>query len=345
MATLKPSALEQHLARKALAPAYLVYGPDSGKVGEIARKLVRQVAGSLDDPFTLVRFEEDTFADDPQRLADEVFSRPMLGAKKAVWIAAAGSAFARAYQQLGDLPADGNVIVAEAGNLPRSAALRALFENSSKAQAIPCYEDSVRDLDQLIDEIFAETRLNLTHEAKGALLSYLGENRALSRGEIDKLIIYCHGKSEITLADVEAVCSGKNLAEVSELIDSIFNGDLATADELTDRQLKSGMSGSRLLTMAVLHLPLLQKLALDVEAGASPAHAAKTARPPIFFARHDSIIQQLKIWDAEALSSASQSLSRATAQTREFAALEGQVAQRSLLSLARLAAGRRFQLK
>jgi DNA polymerase-3 subunit delta len=344
MATLKLSALEQHLTRKHLAPAYLVYGPDSGKVGEIARQLIRQIAGSLDDPFTLARLEEDTFADDPRRLADEVFSRPMLGARKVIWVAAAAGAFARAYEQLGDLPADGNVIVAEAGNLPRSAMLRALFENSSKAQAIPCYEDSIRDLDQLIDETFAETQLNLTHEAKDALLSYLGENRVLSRSEIDKLILYCHGKDAVTLADVEAICSGKNLAEVSELIDSVFNGDLAAADELADRQLKSGMSGSRLLTVAALHLPLLQKLALDVEDGTSPAHAVKVARPPVFFTRHDSVTQQLKIWDAEALSSASQSLSRATEQTREFPALEDQIAHRSLLSLARLAAGRRFQM-
>jgi DNA polymerase-3 subunit delta len=344
MATLKPSALEQHLARKALAPAYLVYGPDSGKVGEIVRKLIRHIAGSLDDPFTLARLEEDTFADDPQRLADEVFSRPMLGTRKAVWITAAGSAFARAYELLGDLPADGNVIVAEAGNLPRSAMLRTLFENSSKTQALPCYEDSIRDLDQLIDETFAETQFNLAPEAKGALLSYLGENRALSRGEIDKIILYCHGKNEVTLADVEAVCSGRNLAEVGELLDCVFHGDLATVDELAHRQLKSGMPGSRLLTVAALHLPLLQKLALDVEDGASPAHAVKMARPPLFFTRHESVIQQLKIWDAEALSSASQSLSRATEQTREFPALEDQIAQRSLLSLARLAAGLRLQM-
>jgi DNA polymerase-3 subunit delta len=343
MATLKASALEQHLARQPLAPAYLVYGPDPGKVGEIARKLVRQIAGSLDDPFTVSRMEEDVFAEDQGCLADEVFSLPMLGARKAVWITAASSAFARAYELIGDLPAGGNVIVAEAGNLPRSAKLRALFEASPNAQIIPCYEDSIQDLDQLIDEAFAEAQLRLTPGAKGALLSYLGENRALSRGEIDKLILYCRGQDQVALADVEAVCSGKTTAEMSELTDAVFNGELATVDLLADRQLKGGMPGSRLLTIAALHLPLLERLALDVEAGASPAHAVKTVRPPVFFARHGSIIQQLKIWDAEALSSASQSLSQAVQQTREFPALEGQIAERSLLSLARLAASRRFK--
>src|SRR3712207_4704180 len=119
MAVLKVSGLERHLAREALAPAYLVYGADPGKVGEVARRLVRRVAGALDDPFAVTRLSEDSLAEDPQRLPDEVFSRPMLGERKAVWISAAGSAFARAYEMMGEAPPAGNVLVAEAGALPK----------------------------------------------------------------------------------------------------------------------------------------------------------------------------------------------------------------------------------
>jgi DNA polymerase-3 subunit delta len=343
MAILKASALEPHLIRNQLSPAYLIYGPDVGKVGEVARALVRHVAGSLDDPFAVEHLQEEAIAADPQRLSDEVFSRPMLGTRKAIWIGSAGNSFAQAYERLGKLPSDGNVIVAEAGNLPKSSKLRSLFEKSPQAQVIPCYEDDAKDLDRLVDAAFAEAGLHLAPDAKGALLNYLGENRALSRAEIDKLILYCHGSDAVSLADVEAVCSGKTTAGINELTDAVFNGDMAATGSIADRQLKSGTPGSRLLSVAALHVPLLEKMVLDVEAGVPPAQAVKMAQPPIFFPRQDTIVQQSKIWDAAALSSAAQSLFLAILQTREFPALEDQIAERSLLSLARLAAGRRFR--
>jgi DNA polymerase-3 subunit delta len=344
MAVLKLAGLEQHLRSKAMAPAYLVFGPDPGKVSEVARTLVSKIAGSLDDPFAVARLQDDQIADDPQRLGDEVFSRPMLGARKAVWVTPAGNAFARVFEQIGELPVDGNIIVAESANLPKSAKLRVVFESCRFAQAVACYEDTAEDLDRLIDDSFASAGLDLSPEAKGGLLVHLGENRALSRSEIDKLILYCLGRNRVTLADVEAVSSGRTAVELNELNDAVFGGDLALAATLTGMQLKSGAPGSRLLAVAALHVPFLQRLALEVEAGSSPAQVVKSARPPIFFNRQERTAHQLKIWDFGALASAARSLAEAIRLTRELSALEDQIAERALLSLARLAAGRRLNL-
>jgi DNA polymerase III subunit delta len=337
MAILKASALEQHLSRRRLASSYLVYGPDTGKVGEIARRLVAHVAGSIDDPFAVSRLTEDSLAD-PGRLADEILSRPMLGGRKAIWLASPGNDFLRAFEKLGPLAPGGNVLIAEAGNLPKSSKLRTLFERDPDSFAIACYEDSMEDLDQLIDDSFAAEGLTLSPAAKGALLGHLGEDRALSRVEIEKLILYCLGTGKVDLADVEAVCSGKTTADLDDLNDAVFAGELSSTDTLVDRHLKAGTPGSRLLAAASLHLSVLEKLLLDVENGAQPAQVVRTARPPIFFQRHGSLIQQLNAWDSRTIAAAVDTLARATLQTREFGSLESQIAARALLSLSRLAA-------
>jgi DNA polymerase-3 subunit delta len=342
MAVLRTSALGQHLSRHSLAPAYLVYGPDPGKVGEIARLLVRHVAGSLDDPFAVARLGEEMISQDPQRLADEVFSRPMLGSRKTIWVSSAGAAFLRAYEAMGEAPQGGNVLVVEAGALAKQARLRTLFEKSKSAIVIACYEDSIEDLDQLIEQTAAEAGLALAPDARAALLEALGEDRALSRAELEKLLLYCHGSGRISLADVQAVCSGRTTVEGDELTDAVFGGDLASVNALSDRQIKTGVPGSRLLSIAAQHVPVLEKLLYEVQRGSSPAHALRSARPPIFFARHDKLIHQLKLWDEATLSSAARSLAAAVEQTRNFPSLENQIAQRSLLSIARSAAGRRF---
>jgi DNA polymerase III subunit delta len=337
MAILKASALEQHISRRRLASSYLVYGPDTGKVGETARRLVAHVAGSIDDPFAVSRLTEDSLADSG-RLADEILSRPMLGGRKAIWFASPGNDFLKALEKLGPIAPGGNVLIIEAGNLPKSSRLRALFEHDPESFAIACYEDSLEDLDQLIEDSFAAEGLTLSPAAKGALLGHLGEDRTLSRGEIEKLILYCLGSGRVDLADVEAVCSGRTTADLDDLNDAVFAGELSSTDTLVDRHLKAGTPGSRLLAAASFHLSVLEKFLLDVENGAQPVQAVRAARPPIFFQRHGSLIQQLNTWNSQTIVAAADTLAQATLQTREFAALESQIAGRALLSLSRLAA-------
>ncbi len=165
MAILKASALEQHISRRRLASSYLVYGPDTGKVGETVRRLVAHVAGSIDDPFTVSRLTEDSLAD-PGRLADEILSRPMLGGRKAIWFVSPGNDFLKALEKLGPIAPGGNILIVEAGNLPKSSKLRALFERDPAAFAIACYEDSLEDLDQLIRRLICRRRSNAVGSCK-----------------------------------------------------------------------------------------------------------------------------------------------------------------------------------
>ena len=59
MAILKWTGIDNFLRRDAeQALAVLIYGPDGGTVRERARQLVISVAGSLDDPFAVMRLDD-----------------------------------------------------------------------------------------------------------------------------------------------------------------------------------------------------------------------------------------------------------------------------------------------
>ena len=87
--------------------------------------------------------------------------------------------------------------------------------------------------------------------------------------------------------------------------------------------------------MTALHLARLQGLCLSVQAGENANAAVKSARPPIFFRRQASIVRQLQIWQMSQLESAEQTVQSAISQTRQLPALETELAERALLSLAR----------
>lgn len=348
MATLKWTGIDGFLRRDAeRAVAVLIYGPDGGTVRERARQIVISIAGSIDDPFTVTRLDDAVLAADPARLLDEAQALSLTGGRRVIWVENAASGFLKAMPLVASGPA-GNLIVAEAGVLAKSAALRSLFEPAANLWIVPCYEDSAIDLERLIAEELDAKGIATDMEVRQALVELLGADRRMSRQELAKLALYCHGKTQATLADVEAVCG--NVAELSadDLLNAVFDGAIADADDAFTRLRDSGLSGSGLLSMAASHAARLTRLRVDVERnGRTPEMAVRQARPPVFFKQQPAMQRQVALWDGETLLAASELLGRATRDTRttSLSALNDQITHRAFLSLARLALQRRLSAR
>lgn len=347
MAILKWAAIDGFLRRDAQkAVAVLIYGPDGGTVRERARQLVISVAGSVDDPFAVVRLDDSVLAADPARLVDEAQALSFGGGRRVVWVENAGSGFLKAMPLLAQ-PAPGNLVVAEAGALAKSAGLRILFEPAPHLWAVPCFEDSAIDLERLIAEELDSKGLATDMEVRQALVELLGADRRMSRQELAKLALYCHGKSHVSLVDVEAVCGDVAELSADDLLNAVFDGAIGDADDAFTRLRDSGQSGAGLLSMAASHAARLTRLRVDVERGKTPEMAVRQARPPVFFKQQPALQRQVALWDGESLLQASGLLGRATRDTRTtiFSALNDQITHRAFLSLARLALQRRHSAR
>ncbi|CAN5493595.1 DNA polymerase III subunit delta [soil metagenome] len=315
--------------------AILFYGPDAGGVRELAASVVRARTGSLDDPFGVARLDDANLSDDRGRLSDEVMSLPFMGGEKIVWVENAGASFLAALELLLERPATGNLIVAEAGNLLKSAKLRSVFEASNRLMIMPCYEDAAQDLNRLIAEDLEAHGLRLGAAARDTLLDLLGADRRLSRQELEKLALYCLGRTSISEADVLAICGDGNEMSVDEVLNAAFEGEFANLDAALARS--GGTQAQGLLAMAGSHLARLTRLRLDVDRGKSAEIAVRAARPPVFFKQQASITRQLRLWTIEALELASHTIAHATLQSRLTPALAEAIAGRALLTIGRMA--------
>ena len=347
MAVLKWTGVDNFLRRDAgKAQAVLIYGPDAGTVRERARQLVISVAGSIDDPFAVVRLDDAGLGADPARLVDEALALSFGGGRRVVWVENAGSGFLKAMALLSSAGA-GNLIVAEAGTLAKTAGLRTLFEPAANLWIVPCYEDSAIDLERLIAEELDAKGLATDLEVRQALVALLGADRRMSRQELSKLALYCHGKSHVSLGDVEAVCGDVAELSTDDLLNAVFDGSIADADDAFMRLRDSGQSGAGLLSMASIHAARLTRLRVDVERGKTPEMAVRQARPPVFFKQQSALQRQVSLWDGESLLAASELIGRATRDTRTttFSSLNDQITHRAFLSLARLALQRRHNAR
>ncbi len=338
MAILKKPAIEAFIrAPWPETKAVLIHGPDVGRVHEVAAGIVRSAAGSLDDPFTVVLVSDNSLAADPALLADEARSLSLVGGRRVIWVAPAGRGFRSAIESYLVDPGGEGLIVAEAAALQKSSKLRTLLEHSKQCAVIACYEDDAEDLRALVSRAAAEARLAVSDDVLEHVVDRLGGDRALSRREIEKLVLYCYGRESIELDDIEAICGDVSAASLDALLDATFGGDIAECCRRLAQLEEGGTTASGVLTSTGGHVARLQDFRYEIDRGKSRDSVLRGARPPIHFSRQAIIARQLSLWSGSALDGALGTVLEATALTRQFGSLEHAITERTLLSLARRA--------
>jgi DNA polymerase-3 subunit delta len=222
------------------------------------------------------------------------------------------------------------VLILEAGHLKPDDALRQLFEKPAHAAAIACYGDEAGDLASLLREVLGAARLSIAPDAQELLLSRLGADRALSRGEIEKLALYAHGKARIEAEDVEAI-----VGDASELaIVAAASGDAARAVGEFQRVVDSGESAQGVILAAQRYMQRLHRVRVALDAGKSFEDVVRALRPPLFFKHKTRFGAQTRMWSAAMLTEAMADIAEAAKAARLSSTLEDEIAERLLWSLA-----------
>ena len=281
--------------------AVLLFGPDAGLVRERADLLARGICPDLRDPFLVADLAAAGLASDPARLFDEAAQISLMGGRRVVRVRDAGDAHAALFARfLGD-PAGDALVVVETGDLPGRSALRRAFDEAPRGAAIGCYPDGARDLAALIRESLAGHRVQASRDALDFLAGHLGEDRLVTRAELEKLTLYAGDGGRIGLDDARAVIADSAALSLDDAILAAAEGDAASLDRALARVFQEGESPVTVIRAMLRHMQRLHVLAARVTAGTSLDEAIRGARPPIFFKDQDSWRRQLRRWREAAL--------------------------------------------
>ena len=309
---------------------FLVFGTDAGLVSERARLLVKSSGIDPADPFQMVELHGDAIAADPLLLIDEANSISMFGGSRVILIDAGGKAFISALEQLLSAPPVDCRIIIEAGGLKKDAALRKLLEREKTAAAIECYPDTAADVETLISDSVRNAGLAIDDDARHALARMLGADRMSTRSEIDKLLLYMHGKRRISVDDVELAIADTSGLAVDTAISTAFSGDLMASDETSHRVYATGGDPNYLLAMALRHAISLHRARLAKDSGSGDA-----LRMFGLFGDSKMIEKTLRRWTAVELQRAIQWIDEAINLVRRAPGLAQATAVRVLWRIAR----------
>ena len=316
--------------------AVLIYGPDQGLVRERAERVMKSVAGSTDDPFPTAALEESDVFDDAERLAAERSAMAFGGGRRVIKISG-GDRLTPAVERV--LGADGDgLIVIVAGDLAPRSKLRKLCETSDIAAAVPCYADDAQTVQQMIRDSLSTAGLTASREALAHLAENLGNDRGVSRREMEKLVLYMEGAGpEVSIEDARA-CIGDNAGRgLDQITQALAGGDLSGLAQAYASALELGSGPIPILRAAQRLFQRLHQAAGDVARGSRPEQAVESLRPPVFFKEKPLFIRALSGWSLARLGSALDVLTEAERACKSGQGPDEVICERALMRLARMA--------
>lgn len=316
---------------------FLAYGPDAGLVRETGSRLAARLGAGGAEPADLLVMDGTALDSDPSRLAVEARSMSLFGGRRIVRVRGAGKSLTTVLAGIADDPA-GAAVVLEAGNLAPRDPLRALVEGARFGRALPCYPDTDESLGRLIGTTFSEAGIELAPDAAAALRDTLGNDREVTRRELEKLVIFAGPGGRISREDVIALCADNAALVLDAISDATGSGHAAEMELALGRALAAAVNSQQILAAVLVHFITLRHWRAQVDAGSSPAEVLGNSRPRPHFSRTTSLQTQIRLWTDARLSAATARLQTATAESRKIYALRETIVRRALLAVCMLAA-------
>lgn len=339
MGALKAHEVSRFVDRPDLeAGIILAYGPDTGLVRETGQRLARRYAGNDADSMNLVVLDGAELDADPSRLAVEAKTTSLFGDRRVIRVRGAGKSLVMPLTELRDDP--GSIIILEAGNLTPKDPLRALVEAAKLGRALPCYPDNDESLGRLISETFSKAGIRADQDTVAAIRDSLGNDREITRRELEKLVLFVADTKLLTREDVLTLCADNAALVLDEVVDATGTGHAANLDTALERAIAQSVNSQQILASALSHFTTLRRWRVEVDGGKSPAAVLDSARPKPHFSRRSAIERQLRLWTDDALSAALDRLQLAVADSRKRYGLADTLSRRALLAICTMAAER-----
>lgn len=318
--------------------AILIYGPDAGLVRERLNALTKAVAGTLDDPFRVSEFSASALKEDPARLGDEAAALAFTGGRRVVRIRDATDTTASdaLVKFVGD-PIGGALILVAADDLSPRSKLRAAFEKSDRAAALPCYADNAQSLEGVIRETLKAAGMTISSDGLSWLTDRLGGDRELSRRELEKLIVYMGDARNISEDDAMACIGDTAAMSLDDLIYAVGDGDQATVQRVFGRLTSEGTSSISILTSVARHVLRLHETRGRIAEGKNLESALMSLRPPVFFKYKTQFSAQANRWTEALLARALSLLNEAEMAAKSTDMPTDAVIERALIQIANVA--------
>jgi len=302
---LAAKQIESFIARPdAAVLGVLLYGPDLGLARERAGRLKKWALAGNDDPFAYSEFEEPKLLEDPARLSDELGAISLMGGRRCLMIRSASDKLTKIIESALSAFHHDMFVIVVADDLNARSSLRALFEKEPMLAALPCYKDEARDVSELVRSSLASAGIRVDREVVEHLAGQLGNDRFVTRQELEKIITYVGDSGALSLEEARLLTDYNRDTELDEVVNALADRNLAQMDKALSNLLREGATPIAYLRALQRYFNRLYVMRARVESGDSVEMVIDSARPPIFFRQKPIMSRHLNSWNTASIARA-----------------------------------------
>lgn len=242
-------AFEKHLDGAKLlhfSPLYFILGKDSYESEEAVNLLLRFLLPSQEmREISLSVFEGSQVEE--KELATNLYSASLFAKSRVIWIQQAEKLKKSVQENLEKYfirPPSSQHLILTASSWTKNTSFYKAVEKEGiilEFAEIKPWEKE-KHLTEWVNKQLTVARKLISYQVCQSLVKRIGNDRVILAQELEKLICYSGEKKEITLQDVEAICSRLHIDSIWQLGEAIFRRDAAAALQTAHALLLEGQA-------------------------------------------------------------------------------------------------------
>ena len=278
----------------------LLYGQDAGLINQYLLDIKSNFFPQQIEEGQYIQLFEEDIKEEPSVILEQALSVSLFGdTKKLIVVKEAKDYLTKIIKDYITYNHNDILLVLIASELTASSSLRKLCEQEDIIATIACYLDSNITLRQYIIDVIKNNQYTIDNDSINYLVNNLGNDRSITKNELDKLMLYTYNKKSILLQDVLDVVASSESVYLDKLIYSFFNNQKQEAYKYLLILLEDNHSVVIIRTLInhVQKIMLAKSYCLTTDID----NAIKYMKPPIFFSHITSFKQQVNKIDNNTL--------------------------------------------
>ncbi len=278
--------------------ATLLYGPDSGLARERSQSIIAVLLGKNHEPLSLLEVYQDSLLEDSTILVSELSAMSLMADKRVVLIRQATDKLTSLLDAALPYMRKDVYIIALGDELSSKSSLRGWFDKQPQAASLACYQDEERNLPQVIREQLTAAGINLPPDVVQYLASQMGNDRYVTRMEVEKIITYIGDTGRLSLEEARALSDYNRDAQTDMAAYALADKNISELDTALGRLQAEQVVP--IITLRALSRYFQELYQLKLNAGGSSIESfVETMRPPVHFRKKPHLIRHARNWSLD----------------------------------------------
>ena len=213
---------------------FLIYGENEGLKNEIIKFLMKNFNGNIE------KYDEAQIINNNELFYEKIFNQSLFEKEKIVIINRCSDKVYEIIQNIIEKSVLDIKIILNASVLEKKSKLRSLFEKSRELVVVPTYKDNSITLADIAKKFFSNYKISISQETINLLVNRCNGDRGHLKSELDKILIYIHGKKNINLEEIYKLTNMAENFNINELVDTALSkNSQKTSDIINESNYKS----------------------------------------------------------------------------------------------------------